>query len=372
VAIPLENSFEKMRILQLIPTLGTGGAQHFVFELSNELVARGHQVVILTLFDTPEDNPLRRGLDKRVQLCSLNKNKGFDPRIFYSVWRFISRNGFDVVHGHVGAIKYMTFASFFCRKVRFVATIHSEARREAGKNIDRWSRKLMFRFRSCTPVCVSEESELSFEAFYSRPATLIANGVSDYQHKKDIVLRDNAAQTVFLHVASCQRVKNQELLLKAFSRLLEDGHDAKLVWIGSNTSFHDLYDSLAPLMQKNVEYLGVREDVRDYMAAADALCLSSKMEGMPITIIEAFSVGRPVLSTPVGGCLNMIKQGENGMLSEDLSVEAYYRMLSAFAALPETERKQLSNHARESFLDSYQIGKCAVDYLKLYGNGYQE
>ena len=44
------------------------------------------------------------------------------------------------------------------------------------------------------------------------------------------------------------------------------------------------------------------DGVRDYMIAADAMCLSSKMEGMPMTIIEAFSVGLPALCTPVGGC----------------------------------------------------------------------
>lgn len=358
-----------MRILQLIPTLGSGGAEHFVFELSNELVAQGHHVEILTLYDTPEGNPLRRGLDERIQVCSLKKRKGLEPRIFYSVWQFIARSKFDVVHGHVGAIKYMTVASFLCKKVRFVVTIHSEARREAGQSVDRWSRKLMFKFRTCTPVTISEESERSFETYYGRKTVMIVNGVSTYEQKKEVMLRDNDKQTVFLHVASCQPVKNQELLLKAFNRLLDDGEDAKLVWVGDNTSFMELFRSLGPLMQRNVSFLGVVDGVRDYMVAADAVCLSSKMEGMPMTIIESFSVGRPVLCTPVGGCLNMIKQGKNGMLSEGLTVEAYHKMLSDFIALPAIERNHLSNLARESFQE-YTVENCAKNYLKVYENGY--
>ncbi len=371
MAIQVKNAFEKMRILQIIPTLGSGGAEHFVFELSNELVAQGHHVEILTLYDTPEDNPLRRGLDDRIQVCSLKKMKGLEPRIFYSVWQFITRRKFDVVHGHVGAVKYITVASFLCKKVHFVVTIHSEARREAGQSINRWSRKLMFKLNTCTPVTISDESERSFEAFYGKKTVMIVNGVSYYHQQKEVVLRDNDKQTVFLHVASCQPVKNQELLFNAFSRLLDDGIDAKLVWVGSNTSFMELFYSLEPLMQRNVSYIGVVDGVRDYMVAADAVCLSSKMEGMPMTIIEAFSVGRPILCTPVGGCLNMIKQGENGMLSDDLTVEAYYNMLSNFVALPETERNQLSSHALKSFQE-YTVENCAKSYLKVYENGYQE
>lgn len=354
-----------MNILQILSTLVSGGAEHFVFELSNELVSKGHNVTILTLYDVPDDNPLKRGLDRRIKICSLHKKQGLDLSIFISLCRFIKRGRFDVAHGHVAAIKYMTLASFICRKARFVATIHSDARFDAETTLDRWSRKLMFGLRSCVPVTVSEQSELSFEAFYGRKAEMIPNGVSSYVQKEHLKLRDNNSQIVFLHPAECRPVKNQELLLKAFNLLLDGGVDAKLVWVGDNVASKDIFDSLAPLMRRNVSYLGVVDGVRDYMQASDAVCLSSKLEGMPMTVIEAFSVGRPVLCTPVGGCLNLIKQGENGMLSDDLTVDAYYRMLSAFAALSVLERNMMADKALESYKD-YTMELCAQHYLDLY------
>ena len=354
-----------MRILQIIPTLGTGGAEHFVFELSNELCRQGHSVELLTLFETAEDNPLRQRLDRSIKVTSLKKKKGFEPRIFYSVWQFIHRRKFDVVHGHVGAIKYMLFASLFCRKVKFVATIHSEARREAGKSIDKWARKLTFGLKRCVPVTISEESEKSFEEFYGRKGVMIPNGVGPYLQEKVIQLRDHENQIVFLHPASCQKVKNQALLLAAFNKLLDKGVDAKLVWVGSNETFIDLFRSLEPLMKRNVLYLGVVDNVRDYMVAADAMCLSSKMEGMPITIIEAFSVGCIPICTPVGGCRNMIQTGKNGFLSEDLTEDSYYRILKSFVALSKEERTKISEDALHSFAD-YSVHNCAKQYLQVY------
>ena len=366
MAVPNENTSEIMRILQIIPTLGPGGAEHFVFELSNELCRQGHVVELLTLFETAEDNPMRLRLDKSIKVTSLKKKLGLDPRMFYSVWQFIYRRKFDVVHGHVGAIKYMVFASMFCRKVKFVATIHSEARREAGRSIDRWTRKLMFGLKRCVPVTISDESEKSFEEFYGRKGVMIPNGVGPYVQEKVVQLRDNEKQIVFLHPASCQRVKNQELLLKGFNRLLDEGVDAKLVWVGSNETFIDLFRSLEPLMKRNVSYLGVVNNVRDYMVAADAMCLSSKMEGMPMTIIEAFSVGCVPICTPVGGCVNMIQSGKNGLLSEDLTEKSYYTMLMSFVSLSREQRSKMSADALGSFA-YYSIENCAKQYLQVYG-----
>lgn len=356
-----------MKILQVIPTFGSGGAEHFVLEISNELCRQGHEVEILTLYDVPEDNSLRMALNSQIGVYSLHKKKGLEPRIFWLIKHFVGHHKCDVVHGHVGAIKYLTLASFMCKGVRFVATIHSEASREAGKYFDKWSRKLMFGRKKCIPVTISEESERSFEKFYGMKAEMIVNGVSGYVKKKDIQLRDNANQIVLLHPASCQKVKNQELLFKAFNLLLDDGCDAKIVWVGSNKSFFSLYESLEPLMGRNVSFLGVVDNVRDYMVAADAMCLSSKMEGMPMTIIEAFSVGCPVLCTPVGGCVNMVENGKNGMMSDDLTVESYYRMLKAYVTLSQDEREIISANAFASF-PPYTVENCVKGYLKVYEN----
>ena len=354
-----------MRILQVLPTLVNGGAEHFVIELSNELCRQGHSVEVLTLYDVPKDNMLFNAFNPRIHMISLHKKKGLDLRMFFKLWKYISKSNYDAVHGHVGAIKYLIIASFLCRKVRFVATIHSEAKREAGKSIDKWSRKLMFFFRRCVPVTISEESERSFEKFYGRRGVMIFNGVSNYIKRDRQSLRDNDDQIVFLHPASCQPVKNQALLFDAFNRLLDEGVNVKIVWIGSYLAYPDLFEALKPMMRRNIIYMGEVKNVRDYMIASDAICLSSKMEGMPMTIIESFSVGRPVISTPVGGCVNMIKSGFNGLMSEDLSVESYYKVLKSFVDMSETERRIISDNSLESFND-YTIEKCAKQYLNVY------
>ena len=354
-----------MKILQVLPALGSGGAEHFTVGLINELIHQGYECDVVTLFDIDKDNDLLKELSSKSHHSSLHKKLGFDFGCYYRLYKFIKRGGYDVVHAHVGSIPYILLSTILLRKVKFVATIHSEARREAGRNIMRWSRFYMFQHHKCIPVTISYESKVSFDEYYKMDASMVYNGVPQYYGKCMAPLVDNDDQLLFIHPASCQKVKNQELLIKAFAKLVKDYPNVKVLWLGSNETFKSLYDTLVPDMVLQFKYVGTVPNVRDYLAQADAMCLSSKMEGMPMTIIEAFSVGCPALCTPVGGILNMIEDGKNGMLSASLSVEDYYSMLKRFCKLPSEQKKQMRFQAKESFA-KYSIDNTAKGYLEVY------
>ena len=354
-----------MKILNVIPTLETGGAECFTVYLTNELVRQGYNCDIVTLFDVNSDNELLKKLSPKSHFYSLHKKLGFDLRCFYRLYKFIKKGEYDVVHAHVGAIHYILLSTLLLKNVKFVATIHSEARREAGKNIMKWIRFYMFRHNKCIPVTISLESKISFDEYYNMDALLVYNGVSEYTGSGIPSLRDNEEQIIFVFFASCQPVKNQKLLIRAFAKLVKEYPNSKMLWLGRNTTYKSLYDALLPLMVEQFKYIGTVPNVRDYLVQADAMCLSSQMEGMPITIIEAFSVGCPVLCTPVGGIVNMIEDGKNGLLSNNLSVENYYLMLKRFCELSSAQKKQMRQNSHESFA-KYSICNTAKGYLQVY------
>lgn len=84
-----------------------------------------------------------------------------------------------------------------------------------------------------------------------------------------------------------------------------------------------------------------------------------------MTIIEAFSVGCPALCTPVGGILNMVENGQNGMLSSSLEVDDYYDMLKRFCELGDEEKEKMHIKAKESFA-KYSIENSAKGYIEVY------
>lgn len=351
-----------MKVLQVIPSLSGGGAETLVSELSIALKNRNIKCDILSLYNSSQYSLYKKLKDNGVEVFSLNKSNGFHPAILLSIARFISRNKYDVVHVHIGAIKYVLLASILCKQVRFVATIHSEAKREAGKSLDKFARKFMFKRNLCIPVTISDESERSFEYFYGFPAKMNPNGVSAYNKPLNRRQKENI---VFIHPASCQPVKNQALLIDAFNKLKQEFPKAKLIWVGRNNTFAELFASLSRKFGENIEYQGESDNARELMAEADAMCLSSSMEGMPMTVIEAFSVGCIPICTPVGGCKDVVKNGVNGLLSRDLSVEGYYDALKSFCQLSQTEIADMRANAIKSF-EAFSIDHCCDRYLEIY------
>ena len=69
-----------MRILQVLATLGTGGAEHCAVELTNELIRQGNECDVLTLFDVAQENDLVKQLNPCAKVSSLGKKQGLDQR----------------------------------------------------------------------------------------------------------------------------------------------------------------------------------------------------------------------------------------------------------------------------------------------------
>ena len=356
-----------MRILEVIPLLSIdGGAESFVVYFCNELVRKGHECAILTLYSIDEKLRGELSLSPQVKLYSANKNKGYDLSCSAKVCSIIKNYAPNVVHAHVGAIPYITLSALLYRKSSYFATIHSEASREAGSSYQKWCRQFLFRTGRVRAVTISESSKLSFESFYKSVPELVYNGVPSYTNS--IGREKNKGTLRFIHVARCHPIKNQELLLLAFNRVMQHYDNIELDWFGTSIEYPQLFESLQTLFNNHVHYKGSTRDARIEMSTADAFCLTSRMEGMPMTIIEALSVGCIPICTPVGGCKNMIQDGVNGFLSSDMSVEAYSEAIERFIETRENEKEMLRKNAIDSFNKYYSIEKTVNDYLELFSN----
>lgn len=356
-----------MKILQIIPSLGSGGAERFVCELSEHLNKRSEiQCHVATLYRRDLNSFYR--LHEDIYVNDFNKKVGLDLQCLYRVYKFIKANKYTVVHAHINAILYVFLAAFLLPRVRFVATIHSDAYFEAPGKLDRFIRKLLFKSRRVQAVTISEESRASFMQLYRISAPMIYNGMSEYKQclpfNEEVSSDDNI---VFIHPASCQPVKNQQLLFSAFQKLASKYKNVKLLWFGSNTTYRDLFTELSHYFSDQIIYCGCVDNMRDHMAKADAVCLSSLIEGMPMSIIEAFSVGCVPIVTPAGGVVNMVSHEINGFIASSFDVEDYYAILERFVLLSPEEIKEMKQASRKTF-EKYTIVECASHYINVYGS----
>ncbi len=358
-----------MKIIEIIPNLATGGGEKFVIDLSNAFVDAGHDCSIVTLYDRSDEDVLSCYIKEGVKTFSLGKRAGADFRCMFRILRHIRKQKPEVVHAHLAAIMYLLPATIFCRRVKFFATIHSEASREAGTGLPKLVRKFLFKTKLVTPVTISDESEKSFERFYGFSTRMIPNGCSDYlpsaEGSNQFKPYREGVDYLFVHAGRIHKVKNQLMLVEAFDKMVKQNVNARLL-IAGRIEDDALFQQIQPYLSDRIVYIGEQPNIRAIMSVADAFCLSSVMEGMPITIIEAFSVGCVPIVTPVGGCVNMIEDGVNGFISNAIDAQSYTNALLKFTALTSDNRLSLQNKCSDEFISKYSISRTTIDYLTYF------
>lgn len=360
-----------MKVIHFHPSLASGGIESMICNLSNVMANRGIDVTVGTIFAPKESDVFLHRLDKRVKLVSLGKVKeGFSIFELFKIYGEIKRNKYDVVHLH-GFIYYYVIAILLLhRKVKFFYTVHSDASRESAP----WDVRIMpikrffFRHKWVTPITISEASRESFLSFYGMNSSMVHNGVVKpiIDESPNIIdrLRYTKKTKVFVHLGRITLAKNQVMLCRVFNRVISEGHDVVLVIAGNNQD-RQIYSQIEYSLCDRIRYIGERNDVTSLLNKADAFCLSSIWEGLPITLLESLSVGCIPICTPVGGIVNVVEDGLNGLLSSSCEENDYYSAIKRFLSMSETERLTMKKNCRISF-EPYDIESSTTGYLECY------
>lgn len=359
-----------MKIFEIIPQLNQGGAERFVVDLCNELSMR-HNVTLVVLHNVDRTGFFLKEVSTRVKVISMNKRKGFDLGLFFKLRNLIKKENPDIVHTHLRAIVYSLLAYLVPSHTKYIHTVHNDAAKEAGDGISRFCRKFAFKTKRVIPVTISEESKKSFIDFYGIIPPMIYNGRPAYKESTDLQkvrqeldsLRTNPDVPVIVNIARVCLQKNQLILAKAIEELNQRGKNVELAIIGriDNSPYSE---ELQDFKSTHVHLLGTRNNPRDYMKVADAFCLSSLYEGMPITLIECFSVGTIPICTPVGGIKNMIEDSKNGILSTGVSQQEIEEVLVRFIDMNNDEKEMIRLNSFASF-SKYSMSTCSCRYEDL-------
>jgi glycosyltransferase involved in cell wall biosynthesis len=112
-----------------------------------------------------------------------------------------------------------------------------------------------------------------------------------------------------------------------------------------------------------VTVLGQRTDVPDLMVASDVVCLPSEAEALPMVIIEAMAVGRPVIATNVGGVADVLLDGVTGIIVDLDQGETLTRALVTLAADPDAARG-MGAAGRREFEERFTLEAMADRYAE--------
>jgi glycosyltransferase involved in cell wall biosynthesis len=368
----METGPAPLRVVHVVLSLDLGGLERVVVALVREGARLGQRVAVVCL-ERPGTLAARVEELGAAVIC-LHKRPGLRLGIVGRLKAVFQELRPDVVHTHqIGALFYAGPAA---RQTRVPAVVHTEhGKHYAGRLRTRWLGRLAAR-HAARFVCVSQDiadEVVSCRVAPRKKVGVVFNGI-DTRAFEDAESVASIRQTLGVPqgapligtVGRLSEIKRQDLLLRAFARVRERVPDAHLVLVGDGPMMRSLRELAAKLgIDGNVHFAGFQARPEPYLLAMDVFALTSRSEGMPLVVLEAWAAARPVVTSNAGGLPDLIDDGRTGilfpsgdelMLSEALCGLLVDRELAA----------RLGVAGRREVESRYDVGRMGDEYDRHY------
>lgn len=346
-----------MRILYVIDSLSIGGAEMLLIDLVKSGKARGWNVCVA--YFTP--GPLAETLAGMAVPVIRLSNRGLrDPRALWRAMRLVRNWRPDVVHTHLTKSDLVgQFAARIVGVPRRVVTIH---------NIDPWRRRahlsVIYRLAiGKLDACIACSREVGEFTISSRSVprdtiTVIDNGIDTdrFDPAATVPLPLGGygvpqGATVVAVIGRLQPQKDHSNFLSAANRVAQACPSVHFLIVGQGDLEHDLRTQAQSfgLTPHRLTFTGVIRDMPRLLAAVDIVVISSAWEGLPVILLEAMAMARPVASTSVGGIPGVVHDKENALLVPPGDPNALASVIKQLSDAPDM-RSRFGRAARQAML----------------------
>lgn len=179
---------------------------------------------------------------------------------------------------------------------------------------------------------------------------LPGSGIDTEKFKPEVVKNDTNPRFTFLLIARLLFDKGILEYIEAIKIVKKESVNAHFQLLGKIETDKGLGVTKEILQnwidEDFVTYLGTTNDVRPFIQAADCVVLPSYREGTPRTLLEAASMGKPLIATNVAGCKETIIDKKNGFLCEVRNAEDLAKKMLKILQLPENEYREMGKQSR--------------------------
>ncbi len=364
-------TIHRVRVLLMIWSLEVGGAERVVSLLAQNLDADRFDVHVACL---NHRGVLADELEKKgIPVHALHKKGAIDLGFLVRLIRLIRKEKIDLVHTHLwGANLWGRLAAWWTHRACIV-TEH---------NVDTWKKPFHFWMdRKLAP--------------WSRYVITVSNAVAQYYQEHKLpkglcrvipngidVNRFPASQTsslyqelgwvddevVFAAIGRLVPAKNQKVFVESMAQVIAKHPQARALILGQGPLEKELKQQIEDLgLQGKVVMPGVRHDMPQILAGLKAVVFTSQREGLPMVLLEAMASGLPVVSTPVGGVPEVLRNDENGWLIAENDVTATTERLCWMIDHAEAVQ-QAGKTAQKLIRDTLSVSAMTVQHESLYLN----
>ncbi len=170
-------------------------------------------------------------------------------------------------------------------------------------------------------------------------------------------------------VGRLEPIKNHALLFRALQGALTATPTLRLWMVGDGSERPRLERLATELgIATQVTFWGRQVDVAPFLSGADAFVMSSTSEGLPISLLQAFSLGLPSIVTDVGGMAEVVRSTKAGYTVSVVTDPAEMAAAMVRMESDEAERREFSANAQAMFHSRFTVDTMVEAYMRLYQN----
>lgn len=298
-----------MKILQVITSLQTGGAEKLIVDVVPKYKHLGLDVDVL-LFDG-KDTPFKRQLENAgIKVFSLGYGGSvYNPLYILKLMPYLRK--YDIVHTHNTAPQlFAAMGSVVCSVV-LCTTEHTTSNRRRDwkwyRPIDKW---MYSRYKKV--ICISDSTEENLRKSIdcnSDKICTIYNGIDfESYDKASPIAKDSITpyinRKVIAMVAGFRYQKDQETLIRAMSYVPKDVE----LWLIGDGERRTIIEQCVKEkgLENRVRLLGIRNDIPSILKTVDIVVQSSHWEGFGLAAVEGMAAGKPVVASNVAGLSQVV------------------------------------------------------------------
>lgn len=358
-----------LRILQVISSSATSGAEHHAIVLTRELVQRGHELHVIC---PPIDWMVSafESTGAKVHALSLKKSVGFSA-LRYAL-HLLKATKFDIVHTHLSRAAYLGFLAGSVRGVPVISTVHVETKEPLYRLMPRGHNRLvapsnfirgLLRGRGVAEKYIDvvyNGTDYVAEDVFAEVAATVGKQV----HDEFQIPHDRALVGLVGRVAE---EKGQGLAVQALPKVLDRVPDAHLLFVGrTEGEYHQFLRNRIQSMglQNRVTFTGNREDVPRMIDAMAFSILPSSMESFGLAVIESMARAKPVVVSRVGALSELVVHEETGLVV-DKNSDAFADAMSYLLSHPD-ECQRMGINGRELIAEKFTVAQMVERMEAVY------
>lgn len=305
-----------MKVLHVINSLGTGGAEKLLLD-SIPLLNRSGITADVALLDN-ESYPFRNKLEE-LNCCEIHILSGrlksvYNPLFIFKIIPFLYK--YDIVHVHLFPAQYFVALAkiLSSAKIKLIFTEHSTNNRRMGSPILRVFDKFIYR-QYKKIVCISTKVKdvlMDKMKLPEQQLIVIENGINlaminNAIASKRVDFLYSTDDCILIMVAAFRKEKDHDVVFKVLKEL---PLNYRLILAGDGERKQELVNLGDELgITKRINFLGVRSDIPELIKMSDIAILSSHWEGFGLAAAEAMAAGIPVIASNVEGLSQVVAGG---------------------------------------------------------------